>query len=252
MKKLIIVLLISGFLYGCKNSSYKEHHSIVYKEKSEDFERCVDGSCANVVLSYPVFEGDTVLAESFNTRIEEQLTRFLEAGDRDFDSPEAAMDAIFNQYVEFKKDFPDDQLDWTIETKAKVTYEKSSLVTVKFENYSFLGGAHPNSMVLYLNIEVVTGETFTQEKLLKNREQLLQMVEEKFRGHHGVRSGVSLEDDGRFFLDDGNFFLPAAMGYEGNEFVLIYNSYEIAPYVMGRTELRFPLEELEGIVYWEE
>src|SRR5690606_30308608 len=132
------------------------------------------------------------------------------------DNPEAAMDAFFNQYVEFREDFPDYGLEWTIETKAKVTFQNTHLVTVKFENYSFLGGAHPNSMVLYLNIDLLTGETFTQDRLLENREQLLHMVEEKFREQHGVKPGISLEDDGRFFLDEGKFFFPAAMGYEGN------------------------------------
>src|SRR5690606_37163203 len=112
MKKLIIVLLISGLLNGCKQSSYKEQNSIVSTEKSEDFERCVDGYCAIIVLSYPVFEGDTALAESLNMRIEEELTQFLETGDRDFGNPEAAMHAFFNQYIEFRKDFPEYGLEW--------------------------------------------------------------------------------------------------------------------------------------------
>jgi hypothetical protein len=38
------------------------------------------------------------------------------------------------------------------------------------------------------------------------------------------------------------------MGFEGEEFVLFYNPYEIGPYVMGSTELNFSKEEIKGLV----
>jgi hypothetical protein len=57
-----------------------------------------------------------------------------------------------------------------------------------------------------------------------------------------------LAEDGRFFLEGEQFFLPFSMGYRGNDFVLFYNHYEICPYEMGATELTFPLEELDNVV----
>jgi hypothetical protein len=81
-------------------------------------------------------------------------------------------------------------------------------------------------------------------------ESLLKLSEQKFRAYHQVEEGLSLSEDGRFFLPESGFFLANAMGFKDGKFWGIYKPYEIGPYVMGSTELEFSKEELASLVRW--
>lgn len=248
-KNLLIVTLLS--LVACQPSVNTEQRvPLTSKEKTENFDKCVDDKCATVDLSYPEFEGDVNLVNIINRQITEQNLQMWVNDDQLYENMEDAVVPFFKEYEDFRTKFPDAPQEWTFETTARVTHQTDSLISIRFENFSYLGGAHPNTVVSYLNLDLSKeGEILIHEKMLIDREKLLELAEGKFRKHYDVEPGIRLEDDGRFFLEDGDFFLPPTMGYEGNEFVLFYNSYEIGPYVMGRTELRFPLEELEGVVF---
>lgn len=246
------LFLLIGLLHlsACKSSPTKESTPLTYEKKTDNFQECMGGTCAKVDLIYPVFEGDTVLSKIINRHITGQNMQMWVTGDQQYGGMEDAVASFFESYKDFRTDFPDAVQEWTFETVAEVTYQADSVISIKFDNFSYLGGAHPNTVVAYLNLDLSEkGTVLTREKMMVDREKLMQLGEEKFREHHEVEPAVSLEVDGRFFLDDGRFFLPFAMGYEGNEFILLYNSYEIGPYAMGRTELRIPLADLEGVVY---
>jgi len=250
------IIMFMGLLclVACQNSTHREATdstpSLTFKDKTESFEECVGEACAKVALAYPVFEGDSVLTEIINRQIAEQNISMWVTGDQQYSGMEEAVSSFFDGYKSFRTDFPDAPQEWTFETEAKVTHQSESLVSIRFENFSYLGGAHPNTVVLYLNLDLSqNADVLVHEKMLVDQAKLLELAEKKFREHHEVEPGIGLEEDGRFFLDEGKFFLPAAMGYEDDEFVLLYNAYEIGPYAMGRTELRFPLKEVEGVVY---
>src|SRR5690606_6532577 len=232
------------YLAACQSPSTTESSeympSLTFKEKTESFEECMDGACAKVHLVYPIFEGDTALAKTINQQIAEQNIHLWVTSDQEYAEINEAVTSFFDAYKEFRTDFPEAVQEWTFETVAQVTHQSDSLISIRFDNFSYLGGAHPNTVVTYLNLDISeNADVLVREKMVIDREKLLKLAEEKFRGHHEVEPGIPLEEDGRFFLDEGKFFLPLSMGYEGDEFVLLYNSYEIGPYVMGRTELRF-------------
>ena len=250
MKRLLLLMPLF-YLSACQNATVTESAApLIYKEKTGDHQECVEENCATVKLVYPVFEGDTALAEIVNRQVMEQNFSMWVTGDQEFKGMEDAVSSFFEDYKRFRTDFPEAAQEWTFETVAKVTHQSDSLISIRFENFSYLGGAHPNTVVLYLNLDLSeNADVLVHEKMLIDRAKLLKLAEEKFREYHEVDATVTLEEDGRFFLDEGEFFLPAAMGYEEDKMVLLYNAYEIGPYAMGRTELRFPLEELEGVVY---
>ena len=244
------LLLLAACQSATKTEAIESTPPLTFEEKNENFQECMGEACATVDLTYPVFNGDTALAVINNRQIAEQNTQMWVTGDQQYNGMEEAVSSFFDGYKSFRTDFPDAPQEWTFETEAQVTHQSDSLVSIRFENFSYLGGAHPNTVVLYLNLDLSqNADVLVHEKLLIDRAKLLELAEEKFREHHEVEQGIGLEEDGRFFLDEGKFFLPAAMGYEDDEFVLLYNAYEIGPYAMGRTELRFPLEEVEGVVY---
>ncbi|MCU0399620.1 MAG: DUF3298 and DUF4163 domain-containing protein, partial [Algoriphagus sp.] len=128
--------------------------------------------------------------------------------------------------------------------------ESDNIVSIIFEQYNYTGGAHPNSSVAFLNFEKKSGEYLSIDRLVLDLAKVTQLAEQKFRHFHEVREGVSLEDDGRFFLPESGFFLANAMGLKDDSFYIVYIPYEIGPYVLGYTELKFTKEELGDAVRW--
>ena len=250
MKKIVIFAILTSYcLWACNPSVNTGDSRLSYMLKSESRERCIGEACAKVEWEYPLFEGNEDLAAGINWQIQEHLKYHLMTDDYGFDDISAGIDILFDGYERFRNDFPKAIQQWTIDIEGDVTFLSDQLVSVKFVNFSYTGGAHPNTVISYLNLDLTDSVSIIPyESLLLDHDRLLELTEEKFRQYHEVDPQVSLEDDGRFFLNDGAFFLPVTVGYDKDEFVLYYNNYEIAPYVMGGTEIRFPLEDLRGVV----
>src|SRR5690554_1101582 len=248
MKKVAFFALLIGYcLTACNNSVETDKETTLsYHIESESREKCVGEACAKVEWEYPFFCGNDGLSAGINWQIQEHLKYHLMTDDYGFDDLSAGIDLFFEGYERFRNDFPDAVQQWTIDIEGDVTFLSDQLVSIRFVNFSYTGGAHPNTVVAYLNLDLSDSVSIIPyESLILDRDRLLELTEKKFRQYHEVDPGVSLEDDGRFFLDKGTFFLPVTAGYDNDEFVLYYNNYEIAPYVMGGTEIRFPLDDLK-------
>src|SRR5690554_5104532 len=207
------IIMFMGLLclVACQNSTHRKATdstpSLTFKDKTESFEECVGEACAKVALAYPVFEGDSVLAEIINRQIAEQNISMWVTGDQQYSGMEEAVSSFFDGYKSFRTDFPDAPQEWTFETEAKVTHQSDSLVSIRFENFSYLGGAHPNTVVIYLNLDLSQeANMLVHEKMLIDRERLLELAEEKFREHHEVDQGLVWKKMDGFFWTRGSFF----------------------------------------------
>jgi hypothetical protein len=251
MGKIMQFLLASSsmILVFCTPSNKTSADQIVYREKSEEFQRCVEGACAEIALSYPIFEGEPLLAEQLNEHVNQLLVGYIKVGDQKPNNLKGAIRDFFVAYLQNRQESNVADQPWELEISGKVTYQTKHLLGLRFSSYSFLGGAHPNTHESHLTIDLDSGGTILGQKdMVLNKDKLLALAQKKFRDFHQVEPAASLEEDGRFFLKNEGFFLPQSMGYEQNNFVLFYNNYEIGSYAMGSTELRFSLDELEGIV----
>lgn len=243
-----ILLFFSFLIYSCQ-SEKTESGALEFEQRQIEKESCVGEECARVSLSYPFFKGDGESVSLLNVHVEQQLVLFLNMDENQEIVPlDSAVSGFLDSYQEFKNDFDSPQ-EWEITVDAKVALLGKKLISIVFDTFSFTGGAHPNTYRLYLNFDPVKNEPLKNQELVLDENGLLILAESKFRQYHDVIDSVTLAVDGRFFLEDEkNFFLPSAMGFEGEEFVLYYNPYEIGPYVMGSTELRFTKEEIKGLV----
>jgi hypothetical protein len=211
-------------------------------------ESCVGENCAKLRLSWPVASGPAA-ADKINQYIRDQMSLFVQTGE-DAALLDTMIVAYFRSFDEFKSEFPDSYGGWEIEVEAKVSYQSDKTLSIYFSQFSYLGGAHPNSAVSFLNIDPKSGEALSLDQLVLDENSLLKLSEQKFRAYHEVEEGLSLSEDGRFFLPETGFFLANAIGFKEGKFWVIYIPYEIGPYVMGSTELEFSKEELSGVVRW--
>jgi hypothetical protein len=245
----IVILLV---MVSCVQKSAVEESNVdpVLSFRTETLvrESCVGENCAKLRLSWPVASGPAV-AGKINRYIRDQLSLFVQT-DEDAGILDTMIVAYFRSFDEFKSEFPESAGGWEIEAEARVTYQSDSTLSIHFSQFSYLGGAHPNSVESFLNIDPKSGDVLSIDRLVLDKNSLLKLTEQKFREYHEVEEGVSLSRDGRFFLPETGFFLANAMGFRDGKFWVIYIPYEIGPYVMGSTELEFSKEELAGLVRW--
>jgi hypothetical protein len=243
-----LFLFLSFIFYSCQ-SGKKEVDSLRFEPKLLEKDSCLGNECTRVRLAYPYFVGDGESSDFLNAHVEQQMVMFLNIGESQEIVPlDSAVSSFLNSYLEFKKEFDSPQ-EWEITVDAKVTLQCQKMICIAFDTFSFTGGAHPNSYRMYLNFDLNKNSPVKNEDLVLDKANLMRLAESKFKKYYDVDELTSLSEDNRFFLENGkDFFLPAAMGFEDEEFVLYYNPYEIGPYVMGPTELRFTMEEVKGLV----
>lgn len=242
---LVLNFLCWIFMLGaCQAPKETENPEIEFILAVYENNNCYGERCANVSFLYPEFDTSHPYAPQINAHIEEQLKMYLQFGVfHDYESLDEAVDDFFKVF-----DMEEDTVLWSVDVEARVSYITEKLLSIEFKNTSYTGGNHPNEHLLFLNFDLDQGNLLIREDIVFERKRLKEKTEMAFREYHQVSQSQSLEEDGRFFLEEGNMFLPFSIGYRGRNFVLYYNHYEISPYDMGPTELIFPLTELEGIV----
>lgn len=249
------LVLISILLVSCgpKENTQKEEgvviSSVTFEKDSLVREKCSGESCARIRLVWPVAKGGEV-AKSINDHIRETVRKLIEYGEKESTDLEAGVEVFLEEYLSFKSEFPESAGEWEIQVEGEVSYSSDQTLSIFFSQYTYLGGAHPNSMVYFLNLDYNSGKALDSNQLVLNEKELLKLTEQKFREYHEVEEGISLEESGKFFLPETGFFLANAMGFHEDRFKVIYIPYEIGSYAMGYTELEFSREELKDIVRW--
>ncbi|MDN3669985.1 DUF3298 and DUF4163 domain-containing protein [Echinicola jeungdonensis] len=249
IRGLFMTMVLLAF-FACGQDENVELKKISHHIKELNKKSCIDEDCAEVKLSFPVFEGKRNLADKINLHIKQQMIMYLGWGESELevDSLQYAVNNFIKKFKNIKEEFPDSHQSWYVDAQGAVTYSNSKFLSLSMLSDSYTGGAHSNQIMLFMNFDLDRGVLVKKDDIILNETKLLAKAKNAFRKYHDVDPEKSLAEDGRFFLKDGEFFLPAAIGYEDSELVLFYNSYEIAPYAMGQTELRIPLDQLEGVV----
>jgi hypothetical protein len=240
-----MILILCVLLLACENPEtvYYFHEPI-----EETYECCEGEHCATLSMNYPRFKPINPTLMQVNVMVREKILSYLQVGEPDLPMEQGAIE----NFCEVYKDMVGsggESTDWELDTQVAITQQGVETLSLRFTHHYFTGGAHSNSVMDYLIFDLrEPGKIIKPEELILNKQALLRKVENAFREIHEVEDGLSLAEDGRFFLEKDSLFLPAAMGYEEGEWVMVYNTYEVGPYAMGQTVLNFPMEDLRGIV----
>ncbi len=246
---LVFVLISCGKKESEIESGITENSELTFRTDSLVKKSCVGENCAKLRLVWPIAAGDQ-RADQINKVVEEQLIFLMQYGEEAGGSLDTMIRDYFTTFQSFKAEFPDSYGGWEIEAEGSVSYQSDRTISIYFTQFNYLGGAHPNSLVTFLNFDSRTGEFLSTDRVVLDEGKLLNLAEQKFRAYHEVEEGKSLVDDGRFFLPETGFFLANAMGFRDGKFWIVYVPYEIGPYVLGYTELEFTREELGEAVRW--
>lgn len=249
--KLFFILLAINFI-GCSNNADKDS-KVKYHQKS--FTKSFDStsskseSYAHVKVNYVEFtEAGT---ESVKDSLNRKVMNFINTPVFDLKTTnleELAL-ALIADYKKLKKEFPESPAVYELERNVDVLNMNAKFVSLKLSEYSFLGGAHPNSVMFYSNVAIKTGkEIKLAEMFSENFKALLDEIGEKqFRIERQLKPEDNLEEAG-FWFKDNKFSLNENFALGKDELIFYFNDYEVAPHAVGPTEIRIRYEELKKII----
>ena len=208
-------------------------------------------SCAVIRMQYPKATAGPELAvqamnDSITTSLAYLISSFNPEGPDASNQLEVASQQFLDDYLKFQQEVPDYDMAWTIETEGTILREADQSVTIQLASYSFTGGAHPNTIRLLYNFKTADGSLLTYEDIIADMPGFMELAEATFRQEVEIGTSDNLNEVGYFW--NGPFHLPAYFALTETGLLLLYNTYEIGPYVIGSTEFEISYDFLEGIL----
>ena len=255
MKTKILVPLICLYLFnieGCSNKNASDSGvRYLVKSFSKNFGGCdsLSNYCASLKLNYPLFTAadNDFIKDSLNNRIKRMILSPVFQWKSN--TPDQLADSLFSDYKRIKKEFPDSPIRYELERKTDVLLNSVEIIALEFYEFSYLGGAHPNSVKIYTNLSPRTGrEISLDELLIKGYEEKLNSVgERKFREERNIKPEDDLEKAG-FWFKDNKFLLNRNFLVSNSGLRFFFNDYEIAPHSLGPTEIFISFEQIKDLI----
>lgn len=255
MKTLSILSIFAcAILTVSCNSQSGKGSAIVFEERVFNMQSasCQTDStrCAEVKTTYPMaIEGNAevmrIINDSIMFHLCQSISPFAESPEQVSLNLEEAAATFIGEYQYFISEEPEYEIGWALETNGQVLHQSPKYISIELSNYSFTGGAHPNSYTTYLNFDAKTGAKVDPIELVADVKRLMQLAEARFKAAREMPADANLIEEGFFW--DGAFVLPQNVAIVENGLQFYYNPYEVAAYVMGPTEFIVTFEEMGDI-----
>lgn len=207
--------------------------------------------CTHVTLEWPVATGRGAAAHAVNTWIASRLLAGgVASGDGALASPESVTTRFLSGYREFHSRWPDAPEQWFLERKARVILDSLGVVTVRFDENSYTGGAHGMHATTYASFDARDGRRLTLADLVTapNDTALAAAGERAFRVARRIPTGHTLADEGFFGEGRGRFTFSKDLAVTRDGLAFQWDEYEIAPYAWGPTTITVEWRDLRPFV----
>jgi hypothetical protein len=249
MRTGFVLIVLAGITFSCSQFSKREESKTGFEIKTfhAESENCKSDSslCATFDVSYPVFpQLDTAIQQIIADRLNATLMTGQEGTTL---SVEEAGRNFIADFSKTKAEMPEFSMAWYFKSLSKVLINSDTLISIQTDVDVFTGGAHGMYSTSFVNIDPKNGALYLIDSFLKPgyQEYLNELGLEEFRKEQELADTTSLEDAG-FTFPENRFQLNENYGFRKEGIVFFYNSYEVAPYSMGPTEIIIPYEKLSG------
>jgi hypothetical protein len=251
MNTKIATLVLIWVVTSCaisENKTYRQRISY----SSETFTHTSKGcgsdtvACATYEVVYPVFSGiDSAVASSIETKIN-VFTALGNPDAKGWTRKQIANDFIdgFEKLQERSAELAEGR--WYYKAQVHVETLSDTLISLSVNDEYFTGGAHGGAGTYFITINPKTGQEIKLEDVLKPGfiTYFTHEGERSFREVRGLADTTSLMNSG-FEFADNKFQLNSNYGFRPEGIVFVYNSYEIAPYAMGPTQIVIPYDRIK-------
>ncbi len=230
MTRLLLLLSLIFLVSSCQDEEPKITFSEVNMTTNQN---------KIVEVNIPQAEGPETVAKTINQAIESNISASL-TSDPDLQtknmSVSESIDYFNTEYNNFKSEFPDSPLAWEAQIDGEIMYHSEAVISVAMTTYLNTGGAHGILVINFLNFDALTGQPLKNEQLFNDWESFKTIANDYFNDH--------IADKKELYFEPDNFVLPENIGFNDEGVILLYNSYEVAPYSTGLTEFTIPYNDL--------
>jgi uncharacterized lipoprotein YehR (DUF1307 family) len=247
MKTLITTILASAMIIAI--SSCGQEAEVTGKPQWDDtvayrYKRTekITGDCKHACLTIKIKSlhlDDLALAQQTIDSL------MLNIGANTYTSMDMLVDESVEEFSRLLEEIPSYDMPWEIERMAVVNFNEYGLLGVSISDYSFTGGAHPNSHHIHCVFRTSDGAMLFWEDFItaEQKNDFTAFAERKFRNNKNLKENESLEKAG-FWFEGNLFYLPQNFFVDDSGFHFFYNTYEIAPHSAGAIILDFSWEDI--------
>lgn len=230
MQRILLLLPLLFFVFSCEDEAPK----ITFSEKT-----MTTNQNKIVEINIPQAEGPEILANNMNEAIQAVVISSLSLDPDTVSKNMSVSESINNfntEYTTFKTDFPESAMEWDAQIDGEIMYQSEAVISIAMTTYLNTGGAHGNLVISFLNFDALTGQSLKNEQLFNDFKTFKTVAEDYFNDH--------IADKKELYFEPDNFVLPQNIGFNEIGVILLYNSYEVAPYSTGLTEFTIPFDDL--------
>jgi hypothetical protein len=217
-----------------------------FKKSSPDCKISDSAFCASYEVNYPVFSG---LSDSTKTKLQNEINANVSMGNPEAEgwTMEMVADNFIDNFESFKKDSPELSSSWYYKADVAVETLLDTLLSLSVKDEFFTGGAHGGGGKYFISVNPMTAKAVMLDDVLRRgyKEALRAEGEKAFRLNHHLLDTASLITNG-FQFPENKFKLNDNYGFRRDGIVFVFNSYEIASYAEGPTEILIPYEKIKG------
>ena len=203
--------------------------------------------CARVKVLYPQLnEADAnPIVQQMNQFISEETFSYETEDGKQAKTAEELASLFIDEYLKQ----PEVSTPWTLERSMEWVFSTDQILTLKFSEFSYTGGAHPASGQTYYTLNRQSGKPYKLSDLLNNgyEDELNSIAERIFRADKKIPANQTLAEAGYDF-PNGQFAVNGNVGATQEGLVFYFNSYEIAPYALGPTELTVHYDDISNLI----
>ena len=252
-RKIGYLLLLALIFTGCRqDKEEKDQISIPLSFQKKTLvekagENCdtADFDCSIIALDVVRATGAKNVSNRINQLLDEHTINLISTQENDTVSTlEGLTDKFLSEYREAAENFSEEP-PWEAYVDQKVYLQNDSLVSIGIITEIFSGGAHGYKTLTFINIDPVTGKKLSKNDIFE--EDFTGYVERRFRQEQNIPEDENINSTG-FWFENETFNLPENIGFSEDRVILVYNSYEIAPYAAGDIVMEIPMEEVRSFI----
>lgn len=252
------IVLLSVCVTSCRNNSVSnqliQSETILFETKSFDIaDKRVQTDPvlqSHFKLSYPEITDE--IPEEALSNINAHIAGFIldsEKPIKEFPNIQKQAEKLFNEYDEAYREYSRTST-WLVDKNIKIVSKVGSLICLEFTESSYKGGAHPNSYTFYKTFDLIDGREVSMYELIDSTQiaalntlRLDVLKEQKDDILPGENWKEFMFDEA--FEENGEFYTNKNLRIGKDTFSFYYNSYDIAPYAFGPTDLKISIDQVK-------
>lgn len=200
-----------------------------------------DYDCTIISLEVLTAKGPEEVAQRINRVLKEHVITTISSEEHStITNLEDLTSTFINDYKKAAESFSSEP-PWEAYLNESIYRKDEELLSIGVTTEIFSGGAHGYKNLSFLNFDPQTGEQLSWKDIFNPGFKA--HVEKRFRRDQNIPAEENINSTGFWFENDA-FHLPANIGFTDEQVILVYNSYEIAPYADGDFYMEIPIEEV--------